>query len=514
VTTALTPYRSSQRASPDSFAQLLRAEWTKFRTVRGWVIGMILAMLLIVLFELIGHDTCTGPNGSACPAPPVGPGGEAVSDTFYFVYQPLVGNGSITTRVTSLTSTDSGEAAGLQPWSKAGIIVAESTTPGAAYAAMMVTGGHGVRLQYNYTQDTAGLPGAVSAAAPRWLRLTRSGDTLTGYDSADGTHWTKVGSASLTGLPSTVPAGLFVTSPTYQQVSHSLGGGSGVGVPTEASADFDHVALSGGRPGNQWVGDDVGAGRGTGYAALPGDYQHSDGRFTVMGSGDIAPEVPGGNGLAGSIAETLVGTFAGLIVVVVVGTMFITAEYRRGLVRTTLTASPRRGRVLTAKAIVIGVVSFVAGVPAVFVAIWLGERTASQNGVFIDPLSALTEVRVVAGTAALLGIAAMLALAIGATLRRSAAAVATVVVVIVLPYLLSTVPGVLPTSASLWLLRVTPAAGIAIQQAYPRYQQVNAPYATTPGYYPLAPWIGFAVLCGYAALALGLAIFLLRRRDA
>jgi uncharacterized membrane protein len=35
-----------------------------------------------------------------------------------------------------------------------------------------------------------------------------------------------------------------------------------------------------------------------------------------------------------------------------------------------------------------------------------------------------------------------------------------------------------------------------------------------PDYYPLAPWTGFAVLCGYAVLAMGLAVFLLRRRDA
>jgi uncharacterized membrane protein len=35
-----------------------------------------------------------------------------------------------------------------------------------------------------------------------------------------------------------------------------------------------------------------------------------------------------------------------------------------------------------------------------------------------------------------------------------------------------------------------------------------------PDYYPLAPWTGFAVLCGYAVLAMGLALFLLRRRDA
>jgi hypothetical protein len=36
-------------------------------------------------------------------------------------------------------------------------------------------------------------------------------------------------------------------------------------------------------------------------------------------------------------------------------------------------------------------------------------------------------------------------------------------------------------------------------------------YVPLAGYYPLPPWAGFAVLCGYTALALGLAIFLLRR---
>jgi hypothetical protein len=42
--TTLTPYRSPVRDGRDGFGQLLHAEWTKFRTVRGWIIGMILAI--------------------------------------------------------------------------------------------------------------------------------------------------------------------------------------------------------------------------------------------------------------------------------------------------------------------------------------------------------------------------------------------------------------------------------------------------------------------------------------
>jgi hypothetical protein len=71
----------------------------------------------------------------------------------------------------------------------------------------------------------------------------------------------------------------------------------------------------------------------------------------------------------------------------------------------------------------------------------------------------------------------------------------------------------LPPGPADWLLRVTPAAAFAIQQSTPQYAQVSSAYTPFSGYYPLAPWAGFAVLCGYAALAMALAIFLLRQRD-
>ena len=92
----------------------------------------------------------------------------------------------------------------------------------------------------------------------------------------------------------------------------------------------------------------------------------ASGRFTVTGPGDIAPPIPQREPRPSksTIGVFLLGTFAGLIAVAVVATMFMTAEYRRGLIRTTLAASPDRGRVLAAKAIVIGAVAFVAGLAA------------------------------------------------------------------------------------------------------------------------------------------------------
>jgi ABC-type transport system involved in multi-copper enzyme maturation permease subunit len=532
----VTPYRSSQSAGPDRFAQLLRAEWDKFRTVRGWVIGMVVAGLLMLALGLLavqsssqcGPANSNSPNpptlsGAAClPTFPIGPGGQAVNDSFYFVRQPLTGNGSITARVTSFTGVEAQGApgsttAGLQPWSKAGVIIKASTKQGSAYAAMTVTGSHGVRMQYDFTQDIAGMPGNVSAAHPRWLRLIRSGDTITGYDSADGTHWTEVGTAELGGLPSTVQVGLFATSPQYGHLTTSFGGGTGNFGPTLATGVFDHVGVSGGRHSGSWTGATIGSPAGFGPNGQSGEgFQQTGRTFTLTASGDIAPLVTGpgsANGGTGTIEDHLIGTFAGLIAVIVVATMFITAEYRRGLIGTTLAASPRRGRMLAAKAVVIGLVTFVMGLITAAIAVLVGAHLSHDQGLYILPVSWLTAVRVVVGTAALLAVGAVLALAVGTILRRSAAAVTAVIVGVVFLYILAVVPGVLPSGVGGWLLRLTPAAGFAIQQSSPAYSQVASAYLP-PDYYPLAPWAGFAVLCGYAALALGLAVFLLRRRDA
>ena len=96
--------------------------------------------------------------------------------------------------------------------------------------------------------------------------------------------------------------------------------------------------------------------------------------------------------------------------------------------------------------------------------------------------------------------------------QASALAVTAVIVLIVLPYILA-VASVLPAGPAEWLLRVTPAAAFAVQQTLVRYPQVTAAYTPTDGYFPLAPWAGLAVLCAYTLCALGLATYLLRRRD-
>ncbi|MFC7530003.1 hypothetical protein [Actinoplanes sp. GCM10030250] len=490
------------------FLQVLHAEWTKFRTVAGWVTGMVAAALMVVLVALLAGVSS---NQKGSPPVPVGPGGQPVTDSFSFVHRPLTGDGSITVSVSALTSSIPTGPADLQPgivpWAKAGIILKQSTRQGSPYVAIMVTGSHGVRMQHNYLHDTAGPPGPVPAASVRRLRLDRSGDTITGYASPGGTHWTEIGTVHLE-LGPAARGGLFVASPPSVDGLGTLG--------SVSTAVFGDLRTRGRWAGGSWIGDQVGPESPT-FAGYPqnksGSFTVSGGTFTVTGAGDIAPAVRETLPTGGTLKDILTGTFAALIAVIVVASQYITTEYRKNLIHVTLAAGPGRGRVLVAKAIVLGVVTFVAGLAGAVVAAPLGERLARANGVYIFPATFSTELRVVLGTAALLAIASILALAVGAIARTGTGAVTTVLVAVVLPYLLIANP-FMPVSAANWLTRVTPAAAFAVQQTLVPYPQVTIIYKPYNGYYPLPPWAGLAVLAGYAAVSLIMAVAVIRRRDA
>ena len=238
-------------AEHGDFRAVIRAEWIKFRTVRGWLAALVIAALLGQVFTfLVAHGvhsgTCNG-SGTNCqsghPFVPSGPDGEAVADSYQYDLQSLTGNGTITARVTSLTGLVSTTPANVAPsmsatrpgiaqWAKAGLLVTSEPKQGAPYSAIMTTGRRGVRFQYNYTHDQATPPGAA-----RWLRLTRTGDTITGYESADGVSWHKIGTTRRPGLGAPIDAGLFVTSPVSFQ--------GATGYPTQATGTFSHVTVTG-----------------------------------------------------------------------------------------------------------------------------------------------------------------------------------------------------------------------------------------------------------------------------
>ncbi len=134
------------------------------------------------------------------------------ADAFRYVYQPLSGDGEIVARVTGVQNTHQS--------AKAGMMIRESLTAGSRHATMSVTPGAGLEfLRRSATGGTTAWSGA-SGAAPNWVRLTRSGNTLSGYVSNDGTTWTLIGSETIT-MTSSVYIGLAVTSHNNSALNQS-----------------------------------------------------------------------------------------------------------------------------------------------------------------------------------------------------------------------------------------------------------------------------------------------------
>jgi hypothetical protein len=485
---------------------VLRREWAAFRRPAR-LASMAASVLLVVVFGLLqafgNHVSCDDP----CPARPTGPDGSPVSDQFSFLHRPLGERGGITVRLTSMKGTITYPppyhdriVPGLVPWAKAGIVVKDGLRPGSPYAALMLTGHHGVRMQHGYRHDVAGGAGGVSPASPRWLRLTRAGDTVTGYESADGERWAKVGTARLPRLPATAQVGLFAASPGDLTLRPTgLGGATEQVRFTQASGVFDHVGVEGALAGD-WKWDAVGEMNRTDWEKhhLPSGAVQEAGRITVTGIGDIGP---GGGEGSRPVERTLGGLPLALLVVLVVAARFATSGDR---------GTPLTRRVLAARAVVVGAVTFVAGLLAVGVVLPVGAAVLEGNGVAVLEVSAPTGVRVVVATAAALALAAVFALALGALLRRTWLALCAAVLAVVVPYLVASVP-LFPDEVSRWLLRVTPAAGFAAQQTLVEHHQVLAHYAPSTGYFPLPWWAGLVVLGGYMGAFLWCAAYRLPR---
>src|SRR5262249_60743614 len=122
---------------------------------------------------------------------------------------------------------------------------------------------------------------------------------------------------------------------------------------TRGAAVFDHVNLTGSAPADDWGQDTVGG--------SAGGVRRGGGTFTVTGSGNIAPNAADAGG---GLERTLIGTFVALTVLTVLAVLFVTTEYRRGMIRTSFAATPHRSRVLAAKAVVVGAVAFGSGLGA------------------------------------------------------------------------------------------------------------------------------------------------------
>lgn len=136
----------------------------------------------------------------------IGAGGDIfkAADGGRLLTQALTGDGTIVTRVVSMTNTN--------PWAKAGVMIREGTGAGAKHAFCFITPGNGVGfIRRTATNGMSTYTGGSTSTVARWLKLTRAGSTITASESANGTTWTVVGSVGVS-LANPVQIGFAVTS--------------------------------------------------------------------------------------------------------------------------------------------------------------------------------------------------------------------------------------------------------------------------------------------------------------
>lgn len=218
---------------------------------------------------------------------------------------------------------------------------------------------------------------------------------------------------------------------------------------------------------------------------------------------DMSP----GDGPAALVPFTVAVNMASLAVVVL-GVLTITGEYTTGMIRASLAAAPRRTPVLWSKLVVLASTIFVIAVVVVAISVAVQTPIMSSKNAGLDLGDADTQ-RVLLGNALYLTMIALLAFAFGALLRHSAAAMATV---LGLMLVVETVVNAIPWEPLEYVRPFLPSsAGSKITQPQIMVDFMNE--ASGKGV-EFGPWGGFAVLVVWVAVILGAAALLLKKRDA
>ena len=200
-------------------------------------------------------------------------------------------------------------------------------------------------------------------------------------------------------------------------------------------------------------------------------------------------------------STSLTGGILAQLAIAVLGVLVITGEYANGMIRTTIAAVPQRLHVLASKVVVFSALTFSVMLASCLAAFFIGQAILSGKhlGVSLDQPRVL---RTVVGTALYLTVLGLLALGIGALLRKTAGAICAVVGILFVAPVLA---GFLPSSLAGVEKFLPSTAGTAI---------INSTSAPTNGVDSLGPWIGMAVFVAYAVVALVAAGYFLQRRDA
>ncbi|MGD0704864.1 MAG: ABC transporter permease [Trebonia sp.] len=239
-----------------------------------------------------------------------------------------------------------------------------------------------------------------------------------------------------------------------------------------------------------------------------------------------------GNKAGFDATQVSLGAFfeIGQLIIAVLGAMVITSEYSTGMIRTSLTAEPRRGVVYAAKAIVFTTVTLVISLVTAFIAFFVGQAIYSSKGVSAslfhtvtipananmtcngpgpctatffgtDVISPSTVLTAIIGTALFVTIVALIAYGVGSILRHTAGAIATVIALLfIIPILEQT----LPNDWRWDIMRFLPDAATRVISV------------TVGGGNPhlWSAWPQLGVTAVWAAVLVGIGAYLFRKRDA
>ena len=226
--------------------------------------------------------------------------------------------------------------------------------------------------------------------------------------------------------------------------------------------------------------------------------------------------------------------FLGQLIIAVIGAMVITSEYSTGMIRTSLTAMPRRGTVYLGKLIVITSCTLVVSLVTSFLAFFAGSLTLSGSGIAgslfhnvtipmgvnmspgkngpngppnyqfvghltITPAHVLTAI---IGSALFVTVAALIAFGLGAIIRHTAGAITSAIGLL---FVLSIIIQILPDTWRWDIMRFFPdAAGRVISVTLPGQQNPHL----------WSTWPQFLVTVVWMAVFVGVGGYLFRKRDA
>jgi ABC-2 type transport system permease protein len=240
--------------------------------------------------------------------------------------------------------------------------------------------------------------------------------------------------------------------------------------------------------------------------------------------------------------QTSLGAFfeIGQLIIAVIGAMVITSEYSTGMIRTSLTAQPRRGVVYAAKALAFTAVTLVISLVTSFTAFLAGQAMYSSSGVGAslfgtvkihanaiphclqrtqvgpsefrcdrgvvtfsgwDVIHPSTVLAAIIGTALFVTIVALIAYGVGAIVRHSAGAIA---IVIALMFIIPILENVLPSDWHNDIQRFLPDAA----------NQVVSVTIGPTSQHLWSAWPQLGVTALWAVVLVGVGAYLFRKRDA